>query len=93
MEMESAYKEALALDEQDELSAYRSRFISGDEKLIYLDGNSLGRLPAESKAIVDRTVNLEWGERLIRSWNADWFTKNRELEIRLPVLPVLPKVR
>jgi len=79
MEMESAYKEALALDEQDELSAYRSRFISGDEKLIYLDGNSLGRLPAESKAIVDRTVNLEWGERLIRSWNADWFTKNREL--------------
>jgi len=79
MDMESAYKEALDLDEQDELSAYRSRVFSGDEKLIDLDGNSLGKLPVESKAIVDRTVNLEWGERLIRSWNEEWYTKNIEL--------------
>ena len=73
------YKEALALDEQDELSAYRSKFFSGDEKLIYLDGNSLGRLPAETKTILERSVNFEWGERLIRSWNEDWYTKNSEL--------------
>lgn len=79
MNMESVHKEAIALDEQDELSAYRSKFFLGDEKLIYLDGNSLGRLPAESKAILERSVNIEWGERLIRSWNEDWFTKNREL--------------
>ncbi|MDX9930310.1 MAG: hypothetical protein RBS37_10715, partial [Bacteroidales bacterium] len=77
--MESANREAIALDELDEFSVYRSKFFSGDEKLIYLDGNSLGKLPVESKAIVGRTVNLEWGERLIRSWNEDWFTKNREL--------------
>ncbi len=77
--MESQHSEALALDEQDELSAYRSGFISGDEKLIYLDGNSLGRLPAEARAIIDHSVNIEWGERLIRSWNEDWYTKNREL--------------
>ncbi len=73
------YKEAITLDEQDELSAYRSKFFLGDEKLIYLDGNSLGRLPAESKAILERSVNIEWGERLIRSWNEDWYTKNSEL--------------
>lgn len=79
MDMESVYKEALSLDEQDELSAYRSKFISGKEKLIYLDGNSLGKLPAESKAILERSVNIEWGERLIRSWNEGWFTKNAEL--------------
>jgi kynureninase len=79
MDMESAYREALDLDKQDELAAYRSKFISGDEKLIYLDGNSLGKLPAESKAILERSVNIEWGERLIRSWNEDWFTKNTEL--------------
>jgi len=79
MDMESAYKEALDLDVQDELSAYRSKFISEDEKLIYLDGNSLGKLPAYSKAILERSINIEWGERLIRSWNEDWFTKNREL--------------
>jgi kynureninase len=79
MNMEAAFKEATSLDEQDELSAYRSRFVSGDERLIYLDGNSLGKLPVESKTILDRTVNLEWGERLIRSWNTDWYSKNREL--------------
>lgn len=77
--MEPALMEATFLDEQDELSAYRSQFVSGEEKLIYLDGNSLGRLPAESKTILDRTVNLEWGVRLIRSWNEEWYTKNREL--------------
>lgn len=79
MDMESAYREAVALDNQDELSGYRSRFISGDEKLIYLDGNSLGRLPAESKEILERSVSFEWGERLIRSWNEDWYTKNISL--------------
>jgi len=84
--MESAYMEALALDEQDELSAYRSKFFSGDEKLIYLDGNSLGKLAVETKAIVDRTVNLEWGERLIRSWNEDWFTKNIELGDKIALI-------
>ena len=77
--MESAYREAVALDNQDGFAGYRSRFIYGDEKLIYLDGNSLGRLPVESKAILDRSVSYEWGERLIRSWNEDWFTKNIKL--------------
>lgn len=77
--MEAAYEKALALDETDELSGYRSNFFSGEEKLIYLDGNSLGRLTAETKIIINRSVNFEWGERLIRSWNEDWFTKNIEL--------------
>ncbi|MDF1560097.1 MAG: kynureninase [Bacteroidales bacterium] len=79
MDMGLAYKEAIALNEQDDLFAYRSKFFGGDEKLIYLDGNSLGRLPVESKAIIERSVKIEWGERLIRSWNEDWFTKNIEL--------------
>ena len=86
MNMESAYKEALALDELDELSAYRSQFVSGEAKLIYLDGNSLGKLPSKSKAILDRTVNLEWGERLIRSWNEEWFTKNIELGDKIALI-------
>ena len=77
--MNSAFNEAKTLDERDDLSAYRSRFVSGDERLIYLDGNSLGKLPVESKTILDRTVNIEWGERLIRSWNKEWYSKNREL--------------
>jgi len=79
MDMELLFVEARLLDEQDELSGYRSKFISADEKLIYLDGNSLGRLPSGSKTILEHSVNFEWGERLIRSWNEDWYTKNIEL--------------
>jgi len=79
MDMESAFREAVALDNQDELSGYRSRFVSGNENLIYLDGNSLGKLPAESKTILGHSVSFEWGERLIRSWNENWYTKNIEL--------------
>lgn len=78
-DMESMRKEAAYLDGQDELSEYRSKFVSMGERLIYLDGNSLGKLPAESKIIVEQTVNHEWGERLIRSWNEDWYTRNTEL--------------
>lgn len=33
------------LDRQDELAAFRSHFVATDPDLIYLDGNSLGRLP------------------------------------------------
>jgi kynureninase len=64
--------EARAADEADPLRPLRSRF-SLPEGLIYLDGNSLGPLPA---ATVDRqreVVGEEWGEQLIRSWNSrDW---------------------
>ena len=43
------------------------------EGLIYLDGNSLGPLPAGAEARAMRTVSEEWGGQLIRAWNtADW---------------------
>ncbi len=65
---------AKQLDQQDELSEFRQQFIIDDPDLIYLDGNSLGRLP---KATVDRIQSLvdqEWGKRLIQSWGESWMT-------------------
>jgi len=41
--------------------------------VIYLDGNSLGVMPAAAPARVAEVVQREWGEGLIRSWNtAGW---------------------
>jgi len=64
---------ARRLDEQDELTAFRAAFVVADADLIYLDGNSLGRLPARTIERVRATVEQEWGQGLIRSWNAGWY--------------------
>jgi kynureninase len=63
---------ALWLDEQDEMAHYRQRFVIEDPELIYLDGNSLGRLPKATRARLQQVVDDEWGRRLIRSWNEGW---------------------
>src|SRR5215212_3943960 len=63
---------AKQLDAQDELAHYRADFVH-DHDLIYMDGNSLGRLP---RATVDRmgvAVEQEWGHDLIRSWHHGWY--------------------
>jgi len=66
---------AEALDDVDPLAGFRSRFAGteddGPARLLYLDGNSLGRLPRETPAAVARVVEREWGEGLIGSW-AQW---------------------
>lgn len=64
---------ALGLDKQDVLAAYRQAFYSADPDLIYLDGNSLGRLPLPTVDRLRNTVEQEWGVELIRSWNAGWW--------------------
>nr|WP_255547977.1 kynureninase [Erythrobacter ani] len=64
---------ARELDAADPLAKYRVHFILPDG-LIYLDGNSLGALPSATPAVMQRVIQQEWGEGLIRSWNdADWF--------------------
>jgi len=61
------------LDAQDPLAALRAHFIL-PQGVIYLDGNSLGVLPAAAPARVAEAVRQEWGDGLIRSWNtASWF--------------------
>ena len=62
------------LDAVDELAPYWESFVFAEPDLIYLDGNSLGRLPRHTAARVQEVVEREWGRELIRGWNAGWFT-------------------
>jgi kynureninase len=64
---------AVGLDTDDDLADFRERFHMPDDDLIYLDGNSLGRLPARAVDRLGEVVRDEWGDRLIRSWNEHWY--------------------
>ena len=64
--------EARACDAADPLRGFRDRFALPLDT-IYLDGNSLGALPADTPARIAAAVAGEWGAGLIRSWNdAGW---------------------
>ncbi len=62
----------LSLDTQDTLARFRAEFVIDDPSLIYLDGNSLGRLPHRTRALIQDYVDHRWGQRLIRGWNEGW---------------------
>ncbi len=64
---------ARKLDEADELAGYRDQFFSADPSMIYMDGNSLGKLPLRTVNRVDQIVQEEWGTQLIRSWGINWY--------------------
>src|SRR5437868_2285292 len=70
--------EARELDAADLLAFARERFRL-PESVIYLDGNSLGAMPTTAMERLKRTVEQEWGEDLIASWNKhgwiDWSTR------------------
>jgi len=73
MKFESDAAFAARLDEKDELAQYRAAFHFPDPDLIYLDGNSLGRLTLKSAERLKEVVDREWGEDLIRGWNKGWY--------------------
>lgn len=63
----------VARDSADSLRGFRERFVLA-EGIIYLDGNSLGPMPRAAANVLNRTIEQEWGQNLIRSWNsAGWF--------------------
>jgi kynureninase len=63
---------ALELDAADELASFRNEFVIDDPDLIYLDGNSLGRLPQRTIEQLQTAIEQAWGKRLIRGWNEGW---------------------
>ncbi|WP_249779423.1 kynureninase [Bradyrhizobium sediminis] len=70
----------------DPLRGFRDRFVI-PEGVIYLDGNSLGPMPRNAAAALNRTIEQEWGHDLIRSWNsAGWFDMPVQLGDRVGTL-------
>jgi kynureninase len=68
-------EEARQLDATDPLAFTRDRFRL-PEGVIYLDGNSLGALPAATADRLRKVATSQWGDDLITSWNKhgwiDW---------------------
>ncbi len=59
-----------AMDAADELAWCRDEFRL-PEGIVYLDGNSLGALPRRIPERLRTLVEEEWGQGLVRSWNAE----------------------
>jgi kynureninase len=66
-------------DEQDVLASFRYEFVIDEPDVIYLDGNSLGRLPKRTVNFMKNAIEHEWGKRLIRVWNDGWVNTPTEL--------------
>ncbi len=80
-----------SLDQADPLAEKR-RLFHLPKGLIYLDGNSLGPRPEGVAARLTAVVEDEWGEGLIRSWNAaEWIELPQKLGAKLaPIIGARP---
>jgi kynureninase len=71
--------EARERDAADPLRGFREEFVLEPGGPIYLDGNSLGRLPKRTRELAAGVVERQWGERLIRGWNEEWLEMPRRV--------------
>lgn len=77
---------ARQLDERDPLRTFRQRFAIADDGMIYMDGNSLGRLPQDAVKLAEELVRQQWGTRLIRSWNEGWWDASERIGAKIAAL-------
>ena len=84
-------EEARQCDAASPLEFARERFRLPDG-IIYLDGNSLGALPARTPAALAQVAEAEWGVDLITSWNAHgWIDAPARVAAKLaPLLGARP---
>ncbi|MGW0536967.1 kynureninase [Streptomyces sp. NPDC003032] len=78
-------EQARILDAGDGLRDKRAEFVLDDT--VYLDGNSLGALPANVPGRVADVVARQWGELRIRSWGeSGWWTAPERVGDRIAPL-------
>ena len=88
---EDGYEDAMARDAADPLAGFRSRYVFADSDLIYLDANSLGRMPQQARGLIDDVVQHQWADRLIRSWNEGWWDLQLTLgDLMAPLIGASP---
>jgi kynureninase len=85
--MSELLSKATELDAADPLAALRSRFVLDADRTVYLDGNSLGALPAGVAERMQDVVRRQWGELRIRSWEeSGWWTAPERIGDRIAPL-------
>ncbi|MET9493459.1 kynureninase [Streptomyces sp. NPDC006552] len=86
--MSDLRERARELDAADPLAAVRADFVLDDPgDGVYLDGNSLGALPANVPGRLDDVVRREWGQLRIRSWSeSGWWTAPERIGDRIAPL-------
>ncbi|MFF9164134.1 kynureninase [Streptomyces longwoodensis] len=78
-------RRAEKLDGSDGLAAKRDEFELDDT--VYLDGNSLGALPAAVPGRIEDVVRRQWGMLRIRSWDeSGWWTAPERIGDRIAPL-------
>jgi kynureninase len=82
--IKSQESDAKALDAADPLAPFRDRFVFDPaDELVYLDGNSLGRLPRAALERLRTEAAERWGGRLVRAWEEGWMELPLEIGDRL----------
>ena len=75
VDLPTSAKEAEALDAADPVAGVREKF-EIPERVVYLDGNSLGPPPRDVFQRIAEVLRDEWGSDLVRSW-----TKHRWIDL------------
>ncbi|MEU6365321.1 kynureninase [Streptomyces sp. NPDC046931] len=83
--MSDLTEKARELDAADDLAALREQFVL--DEAVYLDGNSLGALPAAVPGRMEDVVRRQWGALRIRSWDeSGWWTAPERIGDRIAPL-------